>query len=78
LRDEDLEEVMAKYDVDGNGTISFKEFTTMVSDGLLLNGMLSEYKEAFNAVDKSGNGTIGKFYACIKALTSRFHEPPLT
>ena len=28
-------------------------------DGLLLDGMLSEYEEAFKAADKSGNGTIG-------------------
>jgi hypothetical protein len=31
-----------------------------VYDGLLLSGTLSEYEDAFKAVDKSGNGTIGE------------------
>jgi Ca2+-binding EF-hand superfamily protein len=31
-----------------------------VYDGLLLEGQLVEYEEAFNAVDKSGNGSIGE------------------
>lgn len=28
-------------------------------DGLLLDGTLADYEDAFNAVDSSGNGTIG-------------------
>lgn len=31
-----------------------------VYDGLLLPGELNDYEEAFSAVDKSGNGTIGE------------------
>jgi Ca2+-binding EF-hand superfamily protein len=30
-----------------------------VYDGLLLDGKLSEYEEAFKAFDTTGNGTIG-------------------
>ena len=32
----------------------------MIYDGLLLEGTLDEYEAAFNAVDNSGNGTIGE------------------
>lgn len=59
LPEEDLEGVMAKYDTNKDGVISFDEFQQIVYDGLLLEGQLGEYEAAFRAVDKSGNGTIG-------------------
>jgi len=37
--------------------ISFN--TMQVYDGLLLDGKLADYEAAFNAVDVSGNGTLG-------------------
>jgi hypothetical protein len=37
----------------------FEQFVSLVYDGLLLDGKLSEYEEAFRAVDRSGNGTVG-------------------
>lgn len=33
--------------------------TLKVYDGILLDGKLSEYEEAFRAIDKTGNGTLG-------------------
>eukprot|EP00197_Chlamydomonas_leiostraca_P003884 CAMPEP_0202867274 /NCGR_PEP_ID=MMETSP1391-20130828/9073_1 /ASSEMBLY_ACC=CAM_ASM_000867 /TAXON_ID=1034604 /ORGANISM="Chlamydomonas leiostraca, Strain SAG 11-49" /LENGTH=362 /DNA_ID=CAMNT_0049547303 /DNA_START=21 /DNA_END=1109 /DNA_ORIENTATION=+ len=59
LPDEELDLIMDKYDKDKNGVIDFEEFKQIVYDGLLLDGKLSEYEAAFNAVDSSGNGTIG-------------------
>jgi Ca2+-binding EF-hand superfamily protein len=38
LPDEELDRVMAKYDVDNSGAIDFDEFTSIVYDGLLLDG----------------------------------------
>ncbi|GFH21753.1 uncharacterized protein HaLaN_19116, partial [Haematococcus lacustris] len=50
---------MSVYDKDGNGTIDFEEYSSIVYDGLLLDGKFNEYEEAFKTVDSSGNGTIG-------------------
>jgi len=58
LPDGELDAVMRQYDKDSSGTIDFAEFTSIVYDGLLLDGKLSEYEAAFNAIDTSGNGTI--------------------
>ncbi len=33
--------------------------TAQIYDGILLDGKLSEYEQAFTAIDRSGNGTIG-------------------
>lgn len=41
------------------GDIDFDEFKQLVYDGIILEGAIQEYEEAFNAVDNSGNGTIG-------------------
>eukprot|EP00955_Chlamydomonas_euryale_P036903 350587-Chlamydomonas_euryale.AAC.1 len=60
LPDGELDAVMRQYDKDSSGTIDFAEFTSIVYDGLLLDGKLSEYEAAFNAIDTSGNGTIGE------------------
>lgn len=53
---------MVKYDKDKSGDIDFDEFTQLVYDGLLLQGALEQYEEAFAAVDDSGNGTLGRVY----------------
>lgn len=42
------------------GDIDFSEFKQMVYDGLLLEGAIQDYEDAFNAVDNSGNGSIGE------------------
>lgn len=41
-----------------------------MTDGLLLDGTLSEYEAAFKAVDKSGNGTIGGCTGWQEELTA--------
>jgi hypothetical protein len=42
------------------GDIDFQEFKQLVYDGMLLEGAIQEYEDAFNAVDDSGNGSIGE------------------
>jgi Ca2+-binding EF-hand superfamily protein len=51
--------------MDASGDIDFEEFKAMVYDGLLLEGTLDEYEAAFNAVDNSGNGSIGKLQQVV-------------
>jgi hypothetical protein len=41
------------------GDIDFDEFKQLVYDGMLLEGAIQDYEDAFNAVDDSGNGSIG-------------------
>lgn len=41
------------------GDIDFDEFKQLVYDGMLLEGAIQDYEDAFNAVDSSGNGSIG-------------------
>jgi hypothetical protein len=48
-----------------SGDIDFGEFKQMVYDGLLLEGAIQDYEDAFNAVDNSGNGSIGKTRALL-------------
>lgn len=57
--DERLDQAMEKYDVDKSGDIDFDEFKQLVYDGMLLEGAIQDYEDAFNAVDDSGNGSIG-------------------
>lgn len=42
-----------------SGDIDFEEFKQLVYDGMLLEGAIQDYEDAFNAVDDSGNGSIG-------------------
>jgi hypothetical protein len=56
------------------GDIDLQEFQQLVYDGLLLEGAVQDYEAAFNAVDDSGNGTIGahthwRLHACQLVLT---------
>lgn len=59
LPEQELDAAMAKYDKDASGDITFDEFQRLIYDGILLDGKLSEYEQAFAAIDTSGNGTIG-------------------
>jgi Ca2+-binding EF-hand superfamily protein len=60
LPEDRVDAAMNKYDIDNSGDIDFEEFKQMVYDGLFLEGTIAEYEEAFAAVDKSGNGSIGE------------------
>eukprot|EP00877_Chromochloris_zofingiensis_P005763 jgi/Chrzof1/15188/Cz09g30240.t1 len=62
LPEDQVNATMVKYDKDKSGDIDFDEFTQLVYDGLLLQGALEQYEEAFAAVDDSGNGTLGRVY----------------
>lgn len=55
---EEVDRIMAMYDVDESGDITFDEFCKLAYDGLLLEGTLEEYEAVFRAFDKSGNGTL--------------------
>lgn len=59
LTDEDIGEVMAQYDTNRDGVISFEEFVRMAQDNIFLTGKLQEYSKAFKAVDAGGDGSIG-------------------
>eukprot|EP00878_Enallax_costatus_P006243 GHUV01006546.1.p1 GENE.GHUV01006546.1~~GHUV01006546.1.p1 ORF type:complete len:282 (+),score=101.97 GHUV01006546.1:468-1313(+) len=59
MSEDRLDQAMEKYDVDKSGDIDFDEFKQLVYDGMILEGAIQEYEEAFRAVDDSGNGTIG-------------------
>jgi len=50
------------------GTITFDEFQSIIYDGLLLDGTLADYEAAFQAVDDSGNGSIGESLPGISHL----------
>lgn len=54
-----VDSVMESFDTDGNNTMSFDAFAVMMQDSMLLDGKLREYQRAFQAVDTSGNGTLG-------------------
>eukprot|EP01024_Parvocaulis_polyphysoides_P061484 TRINITY_DN6811_c0_g5_i1.p1 TRINITY_DN6811_c0_g5~~TRINITY_DN6811_c0_g5_i1.p1 ORF type:complete len:409 (+),score=55.72 TRINITY_DN6811_c0_g5_i1:62-1288(+) len=59
ILDEDVEEIMNAYDVDSSGDISFDEFVKLCEDGILLEGTLQEYEDAFKSADASSNGKLG-------------------
>lgn len=43
-----------------------------MEDSLLLDGKLKEYQSAFQAVDISGNGTLGEYI--FQAVNAKLHE----
>jgi len=73
LPDEFVEEIYENYS--GEDGIGQKEFARLARDGLLLQGRLQEYEEAFNAIDTSGDGIItrdelGKLFAGLGRVLS--------
>lgn len=80
---EEVDAVLTHYDLDGSGDLDLQEFEGLVYDGILLDGKLSDYQKAFNALDTEGRGTIGAqqlvdfFWSigmpvCYEALYSAF------
>ena len=49
---------MNEVDTDGNGTIDFPEFLTMMASKMKDTNSGEEYKEAFKVFDVDGNGQI--------------------
>lgn len=75
LTDEDIQAVIKQYDTNGDGVIQWEEFVAMAQDNIFLSGKLSEYRDAFRAVDAGGNGTISatELYRLFERL-----EHPIT
>ena len=56
--DADLQDMINEVDVDGNGTIDFSEFLTMMARNMSDIDIEEEIKEAFKVFDEDGNGSI--------------------
>ena len=54
----ELQDMINEVDVDGNGTIDFPEFLTMMARKMRDTDSEEEIKEAFKVFDKDGNGYI--------------------
>lgn len=54
----ELQEMINEVDADGNGTIDFPEFLTMVERKMKDTDKEEEIREAFRVFDKDGNGYI--------------------
>jgi calmodulin len=54
----ELQEMINEVDTDGNGTIDFPEFLTMMARKMRDCDSEEEIKEAFKVFDKDGNGFI--------------------
>ncbi|GMH34102.1 hypothetical protein BSKO_01936 [Bryopsis sp. KO-2023] len=58
MPEQEVKRIMKQYDRSRTGSLSYKEFLSMVQDGVLLEGKLDEYRAAFDAADTSGYGSI--------------------
>ena len=54
----ELQDMINEVDADGNGTIDFPEFLTMMARKMKDNNEEEEMVEAFKVFDKDGNGLI--------------------
>lgn len=54
----ELKDMIHEVDIDGNGTIDFSEFLTMMANKLKDSDKDDELREAFMVFDKDGNGFI--------------------
>ena len=54
----ELQDMINEVDADGNGTIDFPEFLTMMARKMKDTDSEEEIKEAFKVFDKDGNGYI--------------------
>ncbi|XP_023562187.1 calmodulin-A-like [Octodon degus] len=60
----ELEDMINEVDPDGNGTIDFPEFLTVMSRKMKDTDSEEEIREAFRAFDKDGNGYISAAELC--------------
>lgn len=58
--DEEIKNMIAQVDIDGNGTIDFSEFLVMMAKQVKGTSHDQELRDAFNYFDKDGNGTISR------------------
>ena len=54
----ELQDMINEFDADGNGTIDFPEFLTMMARKMRGTDSEEDIKEAFKVSDKDGNGFI--------------------
>ncbi|KAF8652896.1 hypothetical protein AX16_004084 [Volvariella volvacea WC 439] len=58
--EEELKEMVAEVDVDGNGTIDFNEFLQMMAHKSSRGESVEDLREAFKVFDKDGSGSISR------------------
>ncbi|KAJ1697109.1 hypothetical protein LUZ62_027547 [Rhynchospora pubera] len=56
--DEDVQEMISEVDTDGNGTVDFSEFLSLMEKKLKETDSEDELREAFKVFDKDNNGFI--------------------
>ncbi|CAO3621503.1 unnamed protein product [Cunninghamella blakesleeana] len=56
--DTELKDMISEVDADGNGTIDFREFLTLMQKKQGHSDTVEELKDAFKVFDKDGNGFI--------------------
>lgn len=54
----ELQDMINEVDLDGNGTIDFKEFLTMMAKRITESDSENDIREAFKVFDKDGSGRI--------------------
>eukprot|EP00931_Biecheleriopsis_adriatica_P109910 TRINITY_DN84186_c0_g1_i1.p1 TRINITY_DN84186_c0_g1~~TRINITY_DN84186_c0_g1_i1.p1 ORF type:complete len:397 (+),score=78.79 TRINITY_DN84186_c0_g1_i1:38-1228(+) len=57
----------------GSRCLAYEDFIRLASDGMLLEGKIHEYEQAFNGIDKAGKGWISTEE--IEALFKGLHRP---
>lgn len=58
LTDEEVDKILSVYDEEGSGTLQYSQFKNLAKDGVLLQGTVQQYSDAFNKVDSDGDGLI--------------------
>lgn len=78
----ELQDMINEVDADGNGTIDFPEFLTMMARKMKDTDSAEEIKEAFKVFDKDGNGYISAaelrhIMTCVPLLSqlASLHPP---
>ncbi|TFK69989.1 calmodulin [Pluteus cervinus] len=68
----ELQDMINEVDLDGNGTIDFPEFLTMMAHRMRDTDSKEEIKEAFKVFDQDGNGYVS--YAELRHVMTNLGE----